>query len=126
MLINERTGVIVATQVEVADTRASRRKGLLGRDSLDPSAAIVLSPCFAVHTAFMRFPIDVLFVNRNGVVVRVARDVGAWRMTASWRAHAVIEAAAGTATRQDVRVGDRLYVASESTHGRAVSWPVPA
>src|SRR5262245_60043153 len=127
MLMNARTNDVVAATVEMADTRATRRRGLLGRDSLDRSAALMLLPCFSVHTAFMRFPIDVVFVNREGVVVRVVSDMGPWRIAGSWRAHAAIELAGGTLRARDVRPGDRLYLAAErAAAGTAVSWPVPA
>ena len=68
-LMNERTHEQVATSVEIAATRRSRRRGLLGRDSLDEAFAMLLAPCAAVHTAGMRFPIDVVFVDRQGYAV---------------------------------------------------------
>jgi uncharacterized protein len=113
VLINARTGGTVASTVEIADTRASRRKGLLGRDGLEQSAAILLSPCFAIHTAGMRFPIDALFLNRGGVVVHIARDLGPWRIATSIRARVVVEVAGGTLKNHDVRVGDRLYLSDQ-------------
>ena len=54
-LLNERTGRVVASAVEVAETSETRRRGLLGRDSLDPSAALIIAPCWSIHTFFMRF-----------------------------------------------------------------------
>ncbi len=115
-LLNDRTGESIAGSVEIAATRASRRRGLLGRDSLERSAALVLAPCFAVHTAFMRFSIDVVFVNRDGLVRRVA-TLPPWRMAAVIGASAVIELAEGSA--RDVRVGDRLYLSGVSGAGAA-------
>jgi uncharacterized protein len=113
-LLNQRTAQVVASDVEVANTRASRRRGLLHRESLDPSAALVLSPCFAIHTAFMRFPIDVLFVDREGIVRRVVPNLPAWRMAVDAGSRTVIELAGGVAASQDVRAGDRVYLASSS------------
>jgi len=110
MLINERTNAVVARDVQIADTRATRNRGLLGRDHLDSGSALLISPCLAVHTAFMRFAIDVVFVDRNGCVVRMVRDLGPWRMAAAWRARRVIELPAGELRAHDVRVGDRLYL----------------
>lgn len=107
-LLNQRTGETIATEVELAATRATRRKGLLGRASLDRSAALVLKPCFAVHTAFMQFPIDVVFVDRNWTVRRVAAHLGPWRMAVHVGASAVVELAAGAG--RDIRVGDRVYL----------------
>jgi uncharacterized membrane protein (UPF0127 family) len=125
--MNARTGEPVANAVELADTRRARRRGLLGRDALDPSAAMILLPCFSVHTAFMRFPIDVVFINREGVVVRVVPNMTPWRMSAAWGAHAVVELAGGALAAHDVRCGDRLYLAAEPAQaGTAVSWPICA
>jgi uncharacterized protein len=107
-LVNARTGDVVATDVELADTRAARRKGLLGRDHLDSSAALVLSPCFMVHTIGMRFPIDVVFVDRAGVVVKMARHLGPGTMAMSLHARIVIELAGGRLKACEIRVGDRL------------------
>lgn len=104
-LVNERTGDVVASSVEVAETRASRRRGLLGRTSLDPSAALVLTPCISVHTAFMKFPIDVVFVDRDFLVRRIVR-MPAWRAAVDVGARSVIEFAAGGAS--GLRVGDRV------------------
>jgi uncharacterized protein len=108
---NARTEHVVASAVEVADTRATRRKGLLGRDALDLAAAMVITPCCAIHTAFMRFPIDAAFVDREGRITRIVRDLAPWRMAIAPRAHAVIEFAGGCLDRRDVQVGDRLYLA---------------
>lgn len=127
MLMNARTNEVIADHVEVADTRATRRRGLLGRDRMEPSTALMLLPSFSIHTAFMRFPIDAVFVNREGMVVRVVTDMGPWKMAAAWRAHAVIELPAGALRTHDVRAGDRLYLAAQrSVAGTTVSWPLPA
>jgi uncharacterized membrane protein (UPF0127 family) len=125
MLVNARTEHVVAEHVELADTRASRRRGLLGRSRLDPSRALILIPCFSIHTAFMRFAIDVVFVDRQGVVVRVVENIRPWRLSVGLRAHAAIELAAGTAASTDVRRGDRLYVAAP-TAGAARLDPMTA
>jgi uncharacterized membrane protein (UPF0127 family) len=107
VLVNERTGTPIATAVEHAATRRSRRRGLLGRDRLAPDAALVLEPCAAVHTAFMRFAIDVIFIDRAGYAVKIVREVAPWRIAAAFGAHAVVEMAAGSLAGELV-VGDRL------------------
>ena len=109
-LINERTHTPVASIVELAVSRGDRRRGLLGRDGLDASAALMLAPCAAVHTAFMRFPLDVVFVDRAGRVRKIVRDLGPWRMSASLGAYAAIELAAGA--QRDLLPGDRLYLSN--------------
>lgn len=110
MLVNARTGQVVAAPVEMARTRASRRRGLLGRQSL--SGAFVLSPCCAIHTAFMRFAIDVVFVDGRGSVVSILHELPPWHLAIRPRARAVIELQSGALRGQDVRVGDRLVVAA--------------
>jgi uncharacterized membrane protein (UPF0127 family) len=113
LIINARSGETIATHVEIASTRAERRRGLLGRDGLPPGAALLLSPCWAIHTAFMRFAIDAVFVDRRGRAVRIVRDLPPWRLAASPRAHAVVEFAAGTLAPLDLRTGDELSLVPE-------------
>jgi uncharacterized membrane protein (UPF0127 family) len=110
LLVNARSEETIASDVNLALTRAERNKGLLGRDSLDASAALVLSPCWSIHTMFMRFPIDVVFVDRDGRAVRIVRDLAPWRIAGARRAHATIELPAGSLRERDVRVGDELYL----------------
>ena len=109
VLMSARTGQRIAEAVDVAVTRSARRRGLLGRASLDPSAGLMLAGCSMIHTAFMQFPIDVIFVDRAGQVTRIVRRLGKWRAAASLRASATIELAAGALDACDVVPGDRLY-----------------
>jgi uncharacterized membrane protein (UPF0127 family) len=109
-LMNARTSCAVADEVEVALSRHARRKGLLGRNGLAPFSAMVLAPCAAVHTMFMRFAIDVVFVDGDGRALRVVPDLAPWRAAMSPLAHAVIELPAGTLASREVAVGDPLYL----------------
>ena len=118
-LMNGRTGAAVADAVELADTRATRRRGLLGRDGLGPSAALILTPCAAVHTAFMRFVIDVVFIDRDGRALKIVSELAPWRIAWSPRAHAVVVLAGGRLRSCDVAVGDRLYLAPLSASSPA-------
>jgi uncharacterized membrane protein (UPF0127 family) len=99
---------VLASAVDVAGTSESRRRGLLGRDSLDPSAALVIAPCSAIHMFFMRFAIDAVFVDRGGRVLKIVHDLKPWRIAAALGAYAVVEMSCGSARRSDVAVGDRL------------------
>jgi uncharacterized membrane protein (UPF0127 family) len=107
-LTNARSRKVIARDVELALTRRARRQGLLQRASLSPHAALVLAPCFMVHTAFMQFDIDVIFVDRQGTVKHLVKRLPPWRMTACRHAYATIELAAGTLDQHDVAVGDKL------------------
>jgi uncharacterized membrane protein (UPF0127 family) len=105
-LVNVRTGDIVATQVMTAFDSTSRRKGLLEHRSMPPGAALIIAPCNGVHTFGMRFAIDLLFVARDGTVVKVCHAVPRRRIAASWRAFATIELAAGALDQAPTQVGD--------------------
>ena len=109
-LVNQRTDEALASRVEVAVTRGARRKGLLGRDAIGESCALILAPCSAIHTMFMRFGIDAVFVDDDGRAVKVVRGMTPWRIAAKVTAHAVVEFAAGTLSENDVTIGDRLYL----------------
>ena len=111
-LMNARTGQEVAEAVEHAVTSASRRRGLLGRDGLEPGAALVIAPCNSIHMFFMRFAIDVVYVDRAGRVRKIVRALRPWRISAAMSAYAVIELAAGSLDGFDIERGDRLYVES--------------
>ncbi len=108
VLENLRTGHVVADRLLTAFDSASRRQGLLGRDSLPAGAALIIAPSNAVHTFFMRFPIDVAFVRRDGRVIKVRSTVRPWRITASLRAFAVIELSSGALSQSSIEPGDIL------------------
>jgi uncharacterized protein len=110
-LMNDRTRSAVALEVDVAATRATRRRGLLGRESFGATEGLLLIPCKAVHTVGMRFPIDVVFIDGDGRAVRIVPALAPWRIAMSARAKAVIELAAGTAAAADIQIGDMLYLA---------------
>ncbi len=109
-LHNARSGHTVASQLLPAFESAARRKGLLGLDGLAPGSAIIIAPTNAIHTWFMRFPIDVAFVTKEGRVVKVKARLGPWRMAAAWSAYAVVEMAAGGFGASGTAVGDHLLV----------------
>lgn len=111
-LVNTRTGDVIARRLLPAFDSATRRKGLLGRESLPERTALVIAPCNAVHTFFMQFAIDIAFLAKDGRLLRIRHAVPARRLAISWRSHAVVELAAGTLGRFDLRVGDRFDVVS--------------
>jgi uncharacterized membrane protein (UPF0127 family) len=125
-LVNARTDQPVAASIEVAATRATRRKGLLGRDGLPSGSALVLNPCNAVHTIGMRFAIDVVFVDRRGRVRKIVRNLPPWRMAMSPLSRATIEFPAGALGPDVLRVGDRLYLAGDGADAGVVQALRPA
>ena len=107
-LVHVPTGEVVASSVDMALTRQDRRRGLLGRESMSPDAAMFIAPCIAVHTVGMGFPIDVAFVDARGTVIRMVHSMPPWRLAASVGGCAVIELAAGRLAEYGVKKGDRL------------------
>lgn len=104
--------VAVATKVAKADTSASRNKGLLGRESLGADEGLWIVPCPMIHTFFMKFPIDVLFLDSDLTVRRVIEDLRPWRLS-PWvlSARSVLELKGGV-LKGSVKVGDRMEMRS--------------
>jgi uncharacterized membrane protein (UPF0127 family) len=108
-------GSTISTDCVVADRLPSRMKGLLGRRGLAPGESMLIRPAPSIHTFLMRFPIDAVFVSRSGDVLKVASGVKPWRMRSCRRGYAVLELAAGEATRHRVSAGDQLLFAKASS-----------
>lgn len=102
-------GVVVCERCFVADRPLSRMKGLLGRSELPADEGILIRPCGSVHTFFMRFAIDVVFLDRDWKVLKVT-TVKPWRTAVARGARAVVELAAGEADRRGLRPGTRLQL----------------
>ena len=105
-------GTIVCERCTIADNPLRRMRGLLGRDGLESGEGLLLRPASAVHTYFMRFPIDVVFLDRSLVVVGISDDVDPWRATSRRGAKAVLELPAGESARRGLSVGDQLTLAA--------------
>ena len=101
-------------RVTVADSGATRRKGLLGRAGLDVGEGLWIVPCEAVHTFNMRFALDLVFVDSKLRVKKIKSNVPPWRVAACLSAHSVLELAAGTIQRTQTQAGDCLAFAPAS------------
>jgi uncharacterized membrane protein (UPF0127 family) len=107
-LVDAASGRVVVPRLELALDSASRRKGLLGREGLDEGAGLLIAPSNSVHTFFMRFSIDIVFLNRSGRVLNIRHRVPARRVAISAIAHAVLELPAGAVATAGISVGDTL------------------
>jgi uncharacterized membrane protein (UPF0127 family) len=107
-LVRDRDGAIACESCVVADTPRRRLKGLLGKKYLEPGEGLLLRPASSVHTFFMRFPIDVVFLDRELHVLGLATNLRPWRAAGRRGARAVLELPAGECERRDIRPGDRL------------------
>jgi uncharacterized protein len=108
----------VCEQAVIADQPLRRMRGLLGRRSLPAGEGLLLRPAPSIHTAFMRFPIDVIFLDRNLRVVKLVEHLRPWRSAAARGARAALELAAGEAAVRGIEVGDRLGLVTVAGHPR--------
>jgi uncharacterized protein len=92
----------------VARSFFARLGGLLALPRLREGQALVLAPCNSVHTLFMRYAIDVVFIDKRGRVMKLVEHLQPWRAAACWRAHAAIELGAGQAQAHGLAVGVQL------------------
>ena len=114
LTLRREDGRIVCERVVVADRAHRRMRGLLGRKYLRQGEGMVLRPGWSIHTAFMRFPIDAVFLDADQVVIRIEHELGPWRTVSCRGAREVVELAAGECRRRGLEVGDRVAWASRS------------
>ena len=101
----------VCERCVVADTMLTRLRGLLGRGALASGDGLLIRPTSAIHTCFMRFPLDAVFLDGDLVVLRTVSHLRAWRFAACRGSQSVLELAAGEISRRGIRPGDRLRLA---------------
>jgi len=100
------TGAVAATAARLATSLGDRMKGLLGTRSLPAGEGLIIRPCTGVHTFFMKYPIDVVFLAGGGRVAAVYHSLKAWRLTAIHpQASEVVELPAGTARDRGITEG---------------------
>jgi uncharacterized membrane protein (UPF0127 family) len=107
---NQTRNSVLGHSVDVADTGAKRNTGLLKHDKLQPGEGLWIIPCEGVHTFFMKFPIDLVYIDRKRKVRKVRKAVPAWRLSACLTAHSVLELPAGTAEQTGTQAGDLLEI----------------
>jgi uncharacterized protein len=108
VVLERQDGSPVCERCLLAETPLTRLKGLLGRRGLEQGEGLLLRPAASIHTFFMRFAIDAVWVDRDLNVVGVSHDIAPWRAAACRGARGVIELAAGEARRIGVSAGDKL------------------
>ncbi|HXG36887.1 MAG TPA: DUF192 domain-containing protein [Dehalococcoidia bacterium] len=111
-VLNQSKGSILASNVQLAESWWSRLRGLLGRGSLNEGQALFLKPSSSIHTFFMRFSIDAVFVDKENRVVKVVADLKPFRVALGKGAHAVLELRAGAVTAMTVEPGDILLISN--------------
>lgn len=119
--VNQTRETVLAEDVRVAESMWDRFWGLMGRKGLPEQSGLLIRPCSSVHTAFMRFPIDVIFLDRAFKVVKVAPALRPFRISMAGGAHSVLELNAGVAERAGVQAGDQLALFEAEGDGETQS-----
>jgi uncharacterized membrane protein (UPF0127 family) len=102
---------LLLDRLDLAEGLWSRGKGLLGRKKLESHEALWIRPCNNIHTFFMKFAIDCIFVDKKMEIKNLAKNVGPFRFVGPfWRSHSVIETKSGFIDAKKLEVGDHLYV----------------
>jgi uncharacterized protein len=101
-------GELVCDVCHIADRPHTRVRGVIGWRDLRRGEGVLIKPTFSIHTAFVRFPIDAVFLDGDLKVLRIAQDMKPWRLAGFWGATSVLELAAGECRRLGVMTGDRL------------------
>lgn len=107
-ITNRTTGTIVAERAQVASDLWSRFWGLMGRRELPAGSGMLITPCSSIHMFFMRFPIDVVFLDRDNTVVKVVHSIKPWRTAMGGGGKKALELPAGTAAALPISEGDQL------------------
>jgi len=107
---NQTRSAVLGDAVEVADTSAKRRVGLLKHERLEPGTGLWIVPCESVHTFFMKFPIDLVYLDRKRKVRKVRNAVPAWRLSMCLTAHSILELPAGVIEKTGTLPGDELLI----------------
>jgi uncharacterized protein len=119
---NVTRGTALATFVEIADSSQTRRRGLLGRVSLSPGEGLWITPCESVHTWFMQFPIDLIYISWDRRIEKVKSDVVPWRLSACLSAGSVLELSAGSIFASRSEKGDLVEFTSVTLAGDDVDF----
>jgi uncharacterized membrane protein (UPF0127 family) len=109
-ILNKTKNCVLGDAIGRADTSQTRRTGLLKKTGLLDGEGLWILPCEGIHTFFMKFAIDVLFLDKKRSVVKLVHSMGPWRMAISFRAHSVLELPAGTIVKTGTMRGDLLEV----------------
>jgi uncharacterized membrane protein (UPF0127 family) len=99
---------LLATSMEVADSSEKRNKGLLGRKHLGHGEGLWIIPCQSVHTFFMQFPIDLVYLDRKKQIRKLRSAVSPWRISVCLSAHSILELPSGTIWNTRTERGDTL------------------
>ena len=102
---------LLLENLEVAESFWARGIGLLGRKNIEANEALWIKPCNNIHTFFMKFKIDCIFIDKKMEITKIVSNISAFRLVGPyWKSFSVIETQAGFAEKKNLKLGDQLYV----------------
>ena len=108
-IFNQTRNTVLAEKAVLADTVVSAAVGLLKHRSLPAGEGMMITPCSSIHMFFMKFAIDVVFIDRKNIVVGLVRNIQPFRISPYfWRARAAIEIPSGTIDKTKTQLGDQV------------------
>jgi len=108
VIYNNTKKTLIAGKTKIADNFISRLKGLLETDSMDEGTAMVIRPCNSIHTIGMKYPIDVLFLDKHDKIIKIERNMQSCKFAFCRKASYVIELPSGTAKKSGTTDGDMI------------------
>jgi len=114
LTLRREDGRVVAESVVVADSTLRRLRGLLGKGELQAGHGVLLRPAWSIHTAFMRFPIDVVFLDPDQIVIKIVPNLTPFKTASCRGAREVVELRAGEGNRRGLALGDRVAWAARA------------
>lgn len=113
LLLRKEDQLILTHKLSVAFSAPERMRGLLGKSHLDSDAALWIKPCKSIHTFFMKFSIDAVFIDSDFKITSIYRDLKPWKTTSiQWFAQSVVELPTGTVNKFNLKLGEHLHVVS--------------
>ncbi len=110
-VINKRSDKVIGSKIVYANRMYTRFIGLLGRTELNINEGVFLTPCNSVHMMFMKFPIDLLFLDRKNKIIHIVENIRPWQISRIvFKAQSVLEIATGKAKEFDCQIGDQLSI----------------
>ena len=109
--VNSATEQVIATRVRIAQNFKDRSVGLLNRASLDSDEGLLIKPCNSIHTFFMKFSIDVVFMTKSGFIVKIVSNIRPWRMAgAIVTGFMALELPAGKSDSIGLKIGQTIKI----------------
>jgi len=107
-LCNDTDRKVIIPKVSITENWIERARGLLGRAQLEEGEAMLISPCNSIHTFFMPYAIDVVYLDKKMHILKICSDLSPWSLSGCRTAFMVLELPARAASKNNLQTGMRL------------------